>query len=93
MSFDIVILGQVVVRCSQTGKLHIAKLKDLARADFEALSNTDLVTGSTLMFHYKGKPYPVQFIRFKGQYNTMYILYSLYKVGLHHVGAGGDCYG
>ena len=54
------------MRCCQTGKLHVAKVKDLSNEDFEALTNNDLVSDSSLMYTIKGKPYPVVVVRFKG---------------------------
>ena len=57
--------GSVVVKCSQTGKLHHVKLKDLSREDCEPLTKDDLVKGSELMADMKGKIYPIQFVQFK----------------------------
>lgn len=53
------------MKCSQTGKLHQVKLKDLSREDCEPLIKDDLVKGSELMAEMKGEVYPVQFVQFK----------------------------
>ena len=53
------------MKCSQTGKLHQVKLKDLSREDCEPLTKEDLVKGSELMVEMKGKVYPVQFLQMK----------------------------
>lgn len=58
-------MESVVVKCSQTGKLHQVKLKDLSWEDCESLTKEDLVKGSELMVEMKGKIYPVQFVQFK----------------------------
>ena len=59
------IIDYIVVKCSQTGKLHQVKLKDLSREDCESLTKDDLVKGTKLMAKMKGKVYPVQFVQFK----------------------------
>lgn len=66
----ILIVGSVVVKCPQTGKLHQVKLKDLSREDCESLTKDDLVKGSELMVEMKGKIYPVQFVQFKDKANA-----------------------
>ena len=53
------------MKCSQTGKLHQVKIKDLSREDCEPLTKEDLVKGSELMLEIKGKIYPVQFHHMK----------------------------
>ena len=60
----------VVVKCSQTGKLHQVKIKDLSREDCEPLTKEDLVKGSELMLEIKGKIYPVQFHHMKDKAST-----------------------
>ena len=62
--------GSVVVKCSQTGKLHQVKIKDLSREDCEPLTKEDLVKGSELMLEIKGKIYPVQFHHMKDKAST-----------------------
>ena len=53
------------MKCSQTGKLHTVKLRDLSREDCEPLTKSDLTKGSDLMMKMKGKLYPVKFAQFK----------------------------
>ena len=62
--------GSAVVKCSQTGKLHQVKIKDLSREDCEPLTKEDLVKGSELMLEIKGKIYPVQFHHMKDKAST-----------------------
>ena len=58
-------IESVVMKCSQTGKLHTVKLRDLSREDREPLAKSDLVKGSDLMVEMKGKLYPVKIAQFK----------------------------
>ena len=58
-------VGSAVVKCSQTGKSHTVKLRDLSREDCEPLTTRDCARGSDLMVDIKGKVYPVKFIQFK----------------------------
>ena len=54
------------MRCSQTGKQHTVKVKELSREDSMPLTEKDLTKGAHLMLEFKGKPYPVTFSQFKG---------------------------
>lgn len=56
----------IVVKCSQTGKNLTIKAENLSKENFEPLTKDDFVAGTALIVHYKGKPYPVEFIQFKG---------------------------
>lgn len=60
-------IGAVIVQCSQTGKEHAVKVKDLSREDAEPLTPEALTKGASLMLSFKGKPYPVKFQKFKGK--------------------------
>lgn len=59
-------LGAVLVQCCQTNRRHVVKIKDLSREDGDTLTMVDFKVGNTLMMMYRGKPYPVKFIEFKG---------------------------
>lgn len=62
-----IILGVILVRCSQTGKEHAAKFHEISRQDGKLLKEDYIKSkGAKLSYHYKGKPYPVKFISFKG---------------------------
>ena len=65
--FPIYILESVIVQCSQTGRKHQVKLRDLTKEDGE-ISSADFVRGSAMIMNFKGKPYPVKFLQFKGWY-------------------------
>ncbi len=58
------ISGSVVVICSQNGKMHTLKIKDLSREDEEPLG--DLVYGDDVIMQYRGKPYAVKFVKYNG---------------------------
>lgn len=70
----IMCVGFVIVRCSQTGKQHLVKVRDLFNEDCSLLTEEDLTRGSSLMLDYKGKTYPVTFIQFKGLLRINYIV-------------------
>lgn len=57
--------GSVVVRCSQNGKIHTVKAKDLSREDDEPLG--DLLFGEDLILQYRGRPYSVKFVKYNGK--------------------------
>ncbi len=57
-----------MVQCSQTGKQHNVKVKDLSRDDLEPLISEDLVVNKPLILQYKGKPWPVTFLRYKRKF-------------------------
>ena len=61
-----ILTGAVIVQCCQTNKRHTIKVKDLHREDGETLTTDYMVKGADLIMAYKGKPYEVQFIQFKG---------------------------
>lgn len=58
----------MVVKCSQTSKLHYVKLRDLSREDLEPVTMKYLTKGAKTMLDMKGKVYPVQFMHFKGEH-------------------------
>lgn len=60
-------LATVVVQCSQMGKQHTVKVKDLSREDNLPLSHDDLEPKMSLILQYKGKPWPVSFVKYKGK--------------------------
>ena len=78
-----VCIGSVIVRCSQTGKQHAVKVGDLSKEDCSPLNEKDLTKGSSLMLDYKGKPYPVTFVQFKGLLCIYSSLQDLYLYLLH----------
>ena len=55
------------MQCCQTGKEHIVKIKDLSKEDAGPLIPQDFISGSTLVLNFKGKLYPVKFLKFKGK--------------------------
>jgi len=55
--------GFVIVKCSQTGEHHTAKVQDLTRDDESPVSKEDLFEGSSLMLERDRK---VLFLKFKG---------------------------
>ena len=58
-------LAPVIVKCPQTGKYHNVKVKDLSNEDGEPLQPEEVARSTTLVLTFKGKPYDVQFVRFK----------------------------
>ena len=68
-----------VVRCAQTGKKHLIKIRNLSRDDdTEQLTLEDLQEGSSLIMMHRKTPYPVTFVQLKGEYvivtDVLYIL-------------------
>ena len=68
--------GKVVLKCSQNGKLLTAQVKDISREDSLPLSASDLMPGASLLVEHKGKFYPVQFVRYKGNYLNVMCSYA-----------------
>ena len=59
-------VAYVVVRCNQNGRESSVKVKDLSNEDNTPLTKKDLVKGAQFFLNYKGKSYPVTFLRCKG---------------------------
>ena len=57
---------EVWLRCSQTNRKIEAKVGDLPKEDMGALSEKDLVKGSSLIADIDGTSYPVNFTEFTG---------------------------
>ena len=60
-----IFVEQAHVRCSQTGKVHTVKVKDLSREDGEALTQRFL--DWSIIMHYRGKYCESQFVSYKGE--------------------------
>ena len=58
--------GKVLLKCSQNGKVLTAQVKDISKEDGSPLSSVDFKPGASLLVEHKGKFYPVEFVRFKG---------------------------
>ena len=56
------------MKCSQTNKKYTIKVKDLTTETSDPLTDRDLTKNTKLVMTYRGKPYPVQFLQFKGNY-------------------------
>ena len=54
------------MKCCQTNKVHRTKVSELTRLDGEQLTERDLKKGAKLSMLYKGKQWPVEFIKFEG---------------------------
>lgn len=59
------LVGEVLVKCSQTGRRIKAKVADISK-DNTSVTQTDLKKGSSLLVAVTGKTYPVEFIEFAG---------------------------
>ena len=53
-----------MLKCSQTGEIVVAKIRDLYREDTESVM--DLSKGAELLYESHGKVYPAPFVSFKG---------------------------
>ena len=53
-----------MLKCSQTGEIVVAKIRDLYREDTESVMN--LSKGAELLYESHGKVYPAQFVSLKG---------------------------
>ncbi len=65
---DMDYIETAVVRCAQTEKQHVIKLKNVSKDDMEPLTNEDLKGGACVIMHHKNNPYPVTFVLLKGEY-------------------------
>ncbi len=54
------------MKCSQMGKNHTIRIKDLTKETGEPVTEEDLKPGNSLIMDYRGKPYPAEFVRNSG---------------------------
>jgi len=66
-------IGSAVVKCCQTGKLHLVTTELFTQEDLEPVKITNLKPGADLMMEFNKMIYPVTFIEgLCGQYVHIY---------------------
>ncbi len=66
-SHKIMIAGEVLLKCCQTGSKIKSKLEDISHtSDMAPIEVKDLRKGFCVMVEIDGKPYPAEFLEFTG---------------------------
>ena len=60
------IVGEVLLRCSQTGKKVQSKVRDLSLEDSEPVTANLLKKGARVIVEIGNTPYPAEFVEFIG---------------------------
>ena len=64
--FLFILALSATVKCHQTGQISVVKLHYLSLPDQEPLSKKKLIKGADLLFNFKDKSFPVEFLNFQG---------------------------